>query len=140
MTDRWSHILVGSLKEGWNSIGSSVTNKPIAANMATCLCINSASRYFFIWFKSTFSANPKGSNSGAGSSEPGKPHANLDSSGTHPFSESLSAVVLAALWAGAKAVAEPTKTERAANNFIVTTSFGTIVIVVLANQNCENRL
>ena len=34
-------------------------------------------------------AKPAGSNSGTGSREPGRPYANLDSSGTQPLRESI---------------------------------------------------
>ena len=60
-------------------------------------------------------AKPKGSNSGAGSKEPGSPHANLLSSGVHPFKVAWRAVVRTVWVDGAKAAADAARDAEMAN-------------------------
>merc|ERR1719506_989352 len=67
--------------KGWNSIGSSVTNIPSAANIATRPCWSSASRYCLMVSKSLPSVKPNGSKFPTGSKAPGKPYANALASG-----------------------------------------------------------
>mmetsp|Transcript_31543 Transcript_31543/g.35772 ORF Transcript_31543/g.35772 Transcript_31543/m.35772 type:complete len:177 (+) Transcript_31543:467-997(+) len=74
--------LTPASKRGWNSIGSSVTRSPIAANIATRPCWSSASRYCLTVSKSFPSQNPNGSKFPTGSNAPGRPYAKALESGT----------------------------------------------------------
>ncbi len=88
-------------------MGSSVTNIPTAASMATRPCWTSASRHCFMVARGVPVAKPRGSKpSSKGAMAPGRPNANLDSSGTHPLSSARTEVeARLLLGAGAKAAA-----------------------------------
>ena len=93
-------------------MGSSVTNMPRAASMATRLCCTSASRHCFMVPRGFPVDKPRGSNpSSNGGRAPGNPQANFDSSGTHPLRVSRTVVEARPVGAGANATAEPIRVE-----------------------------
>ncbi len=113
--------LLNASNSGWYSMGSSVTNIPVAASMATRPCWTSASRHCFMVARGVPVAKPRGSNpSSNGAKAPGRPNANFDPSGTHPLSSARTDVETRLLLAeGAKAAAVLRRVARMVNFIVI---------------------
>jgi hypothetical protein len=113
--------LLNASNSGWYSMGSSVTNIPTAASMATRPCWTSASRHCFMVARGVPVAKPRGSNpSSNGGIAPGRPNANFDSSGTHPLSSARTEVKTRLLLVeGAKAAALLRRVTRMVNFIVI---------------------